>query len=93
MFIQCLTEVEGNGSNLIEYAATENRLRIYLGDNSSAPNADLTNYEQGRSITLAGDDSFRSDLNGRSYVISSTRLLTLTVTCTLTSVLRTCSRG
>ena len=67
-----LDEVSGNGTNLIEYAATENRLRIYLGDNASAPNADLTNYEQGRTITLAGDDTFRGDLNGRSYVISST---------------------
>ena len=62
-----LNEVDGNGTNLIEYASTENRLRIYL-DSS----ADLTDYEQGRSITLAGDDSFRGDLNGRSFVISST---------------------
>ena len=67
-----LDGIEGNGTNLIEYAATENRLRIYLGDNSSAPNADLADYEQGRTITLAGDDTFRGDLNGRSYVISST---------------------
>ena len=62
-----LNEVDGNGTNLIEYASTENRLRIYLDSN-----ADLTDYEQGRSITLAGDDDFRGDLNGRSFVISST---------------------
>ena len=62
-----LDEVSGNGSNLIEYAATENRLRIYL-----SADTDLTNYEQGRSITLAGDDNFRGDLNGRGFVISST---------------------
>ena len=62
-----LDEVSGNGTNLIEYASTENRLRIYLDSN-----ADLADYEQGRSITLAGDDSFRGDLNGRSFVISST---------------------
>ena len=62
-----LDEVDGNGTNLIEYASTENRLRIYLDSN-----ADLTDYEQGRSITLAGDDDFRGDLNGRSFVISST---------------------
>jgi flagellar hook protein FlgE len=62
-----LDQVNGNASNLIEYAATENRLRIYL-----SANTDLTNYEQGRSITLAGDDNFRGDLNGRSFVISST---------------------
>jgi len=59
--------VAGNGTNLIEYASTENRLRIYL-DTS----ADLTDYEQGRSITLAGNDNFRGDLNGRSFLISST---------------------
>ena len=62
-----LDEVDGNGTNLIEYASTENRLRIYLD-----AGADLTDYEQGRSITLAGDDDFRGDLNGRSFVISST---------------------
>jgi flagellar hook protein FlgE len=67
-----LDEVDGNATNKIEYAATENRLRIYLGDGSTSPNSDLTDYEQGRSITLAGDDNFRSDLNGRSFVISST---------------------
>jgi flagellar hook protein FlgE len=62
-----LDGVGGNGSNLIEYASTENRLRIYLD-----ANADPTDYEQGRSITLAGDDDFRGDLNGRSFVVSST---------------------
>ena len=62
-----LDNVGGAGSNLLEYASTENRLRIYL-DSS----ADLTNYEQGRSITLAGNDQFRGDLNGRNFVISST---------------------
>jgi len=71
-----LDEVKGNGSNLIEYAATENRLRIYLGHGTSTnalySSSDLTDYEQGRSITLAGNDAFRGDLNGRSFVISST---------------------
>ena len=55
--------ISGNGTNLIEYAATENRLRIYV--------ADTTNYEQGRSLMLAGDTGLRGDLNGRSLVISS----------------------
>ncbi|MGC6518675.1 MAG: flagellar hook-basal body complex protein, partial [Candidatus Puniceispirillaceae bacterium] len=67
-----LNEVDGNGTNLIEYASTENRLRIYLDSG-----ADLTDYEQGRSITLAGDDDFRGDLNGRSFVISSTGTATI----------------
>ena len=62
-----LNAVEGNGTNLIEYASTENRLRIYLEGAT-----DLTDYEQGRTITLAGDNNFRGDLNGRSFVISST---------------------
>ena len=55
--------ISGNGTNLIEYAATENRLRIYV--------ADTTNFEQGRSLMLAGDTGLRGDLNGRSLVISS----------------------
>ncbi len=55
--------VSGNATNLIEYAATENRLRIYV--------ADTTNFEQGRSVMLAGDNALRGDLNGRSLVISS----------------------
>ncbi len=59
--------VSGNGTNLIEYASTENRLRIFISSSS-----ELANYEQGRSITLAGDSGFRGDLNGRSFVISST---------------------
>ncbi|XDZ64924.1 flagellar hook-basal body complex protein [Alphaproteobacteria bacterium LSUCC0684] len=71
-----MDQVRGNSSNLIEYAATENRLRIYLGNETSTnqlySSSDLTNYEQGRSITLAGNDAFRGDLNGRSFVISST---------------------
>ena len=67
-----LDGVNGNGSNLIEYASTENRLRIYLGNSTTSASSDLTNYEQGRSITLAGNDAFRGDLNGRSFVISST---------------------
>ena len=67
-----LDGVNGNATNKIEYASTENRLRIYLGNNSTSSTSDLTNYEQGRSITLAGDESFRGDLNGRSFVISST---------------------
>ena len=66
-----LNEVEGNGTNFIEYSATENRLRIFV-EASNSSNSDLTNYEQGRSIVLAGDDSFSGDLNGRSFVISST---------------------
>ena len=71
-----LDEVKGNDTNLIEYAATENRLRIYIGDSqtgqSNSTTVDLTDYEQGRSITLAGNDDFRADLNGRSFVISAT---------------------
>ncbi len=67
-----LDEINGNASNLIEYAATENRLRIYIGNGTTSANSDLTNYEQGRSITLAGDNQFRGDLNGRNFVISST---------------------
>ena len=55
--------ISGNGTNLIEYAATENGLRIYV--------ADTTNFEQGRSLMLAGDTGLRGDLNGRSLVISS----------------------
>ncbi len=55
--------ISGNGTNLIEYAATENRLRIFV--------ADTTNFEQGRSLMLAGDTGLRGDLNGRSLVISS----------------------
>ena len=63
-----LDGVGGNGTNLIEYALDrKSGLRIYLDSN-----ADATDYEQGRSITLAGDDGFRGDLNGRSFVISST---------------------
>ena len=60
-----LDEVSGNGTNLIEYASTENRLRILSGRGCQP-----IDYQQGRSITLAGDDSFRGDLNGRSFVIS-----------------------
>ena len=67
-----LDGVGGNGTNLIEYASTENRLRIYL-DSAATP----ADYEQGRSITLAGDDDFRGDLNGRSFVISSTGSTTI----------------
>ncbi len=55
--------VSGNGTNLIEFAATENRLRIYV--------ADTTNFEQGRSLMLAGDTGLRGDLNGRTLVINS----------------------
>ncbi len=66
-----LNEVEGNGTNFIEYSATENRLRIFIEDANNS-NSDLSDYEQGRSIVLAGDDTFSGDLNGRSFVISST---------------------
>ena len=52
-----LNAVEGNGTNLIEYASTENRLRIYLEGAT-----DLTDYEQGRTITLAGDNNFEEIL-------------------------------
>ena len=55
--------ISGNGTNLIEFAATENRLRIYV--------ADTSNFEQGRSLMLAGDTGLRGDLNGRSLVINS----------------------
>ena len=47
-----LNSVSGNGTNLIEQP-TENRLRIYLESGT-----DLTDYEQGRTITLAGDNNF-----------------------------------
>ena len=63
--------VDGNADNFIEYSATENRLRIFV-EASGSSDADLTNYETGKSITLAGDDSFSGDLNGRNFVISST---------------------
>ncbi len=56
-------EVASNGTNFIEYAATENRLRIFVSD--------TTNFEQGRSLMLVGDQDFRADLNGRSMIISS----------------------
>jgi len=59
-----LETVSGNADgNLMTFAATENKLRIFV--------ADTTNFEQGRTIMLAGDSTFRSDLNGRSLVISS----------------------
>ena len=32
----------------------------------------LSDYQQGKSITLAGDNNFSGDLNGRSFVISGT---------------------
>ena len=64
--------VVGNGNqDLVKYFATENRLRIYLDNGGSASGATLSNYQQGRSITLAGNESFSGGLNGRSYVISS----------------------
>jgi flagellar hook protein FlgE len=63
--------VSGNGTNFIEYNSTEDRLRIFLeADSGSA--VDLTDYAQGRTITLAGDENFSGDLNGRNFVISST---------------------
>lgn len=61
--------INGNGTNLIEYAATENRLRIFV--------ADTTNFEQGRNLMLAGDTGLRADLNGRSLVISSIGTVTI----------------
>ena len=64
-----IADVAGNGTNFIEYNSTEDRLRIYLeADTGTA--VDLADYEQGRSITLAGDENFSGDLNGRSFVIS-----------------------
>ena len=32
----------------------------------------MADYQQGKSITLAGDNNFSGDLNGRSFVISGT---------------------
>ncbi|MGB1035965.1 MAG: flagellar hook-basal body protein, partial [Candidatus Puniceispirillales bacterium] len=66
-----LDTVEGNTDNFIEYSATENRLRIFVEDENNS-NSDMSDYETGRVITLAGDDSFSGDLNGRNFVISST---------------------
>jgi flagellar hook protein FlgE len=68
-----LNEVAGNDTNFIEYTATANRLRIFV-EASTGSTADLANYQQGKTIMLAGDDSFSGELNGRSFVINSTGL-------------------
>ena len=61
-----LDEVDGNGTNLIEYASTENRLRIYLDANALTW---LITSRGGQSLLLV-TTIFRGDLNGRSFVIS-----------------------
>ena len=60
-----MDEVAGNaGGTQVKFFSTENRLRIFVG------NTDLTQYEQNRSVVLAGTSSFSAQLNGRSFVIS-----------------------
>ena len=64
-----MAAVAGTGSNFIEYNSTEDRLRIFLGS-GAVTDADMANYNQGETITLAGDDKFDGSLNGRSFIIS-----------------------
>ena len=63
------TTLAGNASNFIEYNSTEDRLRIFIGA-GAVTDADMANYDQGETITLAGDNNFDGSLNGRSFVIS-----------------------
>ena len=61
-----MDEVAGNaGGTQVKFFSTENRLRIIVGSN-----ADLTQYEQNRSVVLAGTTGFSAQLNGRNFVIS-----------------------
>ena len=70
-----MDEVKGNSSNLnVEYDSTNDRLRIYLAHNtgngsSNWSNVNMANYEVNSTITLAGNASFNSQLNGRSFVV------------------------
>ena len=70
-----MDEVKGNSSNLnVEYDGTNDRLRIYLahntgGGSSNWSTVDMDNYEVNSTITLAGNASFNSQLNGRSFVV------------------------
>ena len=66
-----INDVGGNGTNFIEYNSTEDRLRVFL-EADAGTSVDLDDYQQGKSITLAGDNNFSGDLNGRSFVISGT---------------------
>ena len=62
-----MDEVTGtqSGNTQVKYFSTDDRLRIYPGNT-----ADLDNYEQNRTVSLAGTSSFSGQLNGRSFVIS-----------------------
>ena len=70
-----MDEVKGNSSNLnVEYDSTNDRLRIYLahntgGGSSNWSDVNMANYEVNSTITLAGNASFNSQLNGRSFVV------------------------
>ncbi|MDG2466381.1 MAG: flagellar hook-basal body complex protein [Alphaproteobacteria bacterium] len=64
-----IDDVSGNGTNFIEYNSTEDRLRIFL-ESDGGSNVTLDDYQQGKSITLAGDNNFSGDLNGRNFIIS-----------------------
>jgi flagellar hook protein FlgE len=66
-----IDDVGGNGTNFIEYNSTEDRLRIFL-ESDAGLNVNLDDYQQGKSITLAGDNNFSGDLNGRNFIISGT---------------------
>ena len=75
-----MDEVKGNPADLnVEYDSTNDRLRIYLAHNDGAgtsssnwSNVDMSNYEVNSTITLAGNASFNSQLNGRSFVVLAT---------------------
>ena len=70
-----MDEVKGNSSNLnVEYDSTNDRLRIYLAHNTGSGSSNwsdvnMANYEVNSTITLAGNASFNSQLNGRSFVV------------------------
>ena len=70
-----MDEVKGNSSNLnVEYDSTNDRLRIYLAHNTGSGSSNwsdvnMSNYEVNSTITLAGNASFNSQLNGRSFVV------------------------
>ncbi len=62
-----MDEVTGtqSGNMTGQIFSTDDRLRIYPGQD-----ADLDNYEQNSTVSLAGTSSFSGQLNGRSFVIS-----------------------
>ena len=65
-----INDVNGNGTNFIEYNSTEDRLRVFL-EADSGNSVNLSDYQQGKSITLAGDNNFSGDLNGHSDHLKS----------------------